>query len=51
MFVYKEGTDNPVTNVESPKGSYTTGDRMSTFMLYLSEVIYCFSAGMVTIKF
>ena len=38
MYVYKEPQDVPPMNIEPPVGSYTTGDRMSTFMLYLSEV-------------
>ena len=44
MFVYKEPTDEPILNTDrDPTGvtskSYITGDRMSTFMIYLSEVI------------
>ena len=42
MFVYKEPTDEPVRNIEEDphvkRASYITGDRMSTFMIYLSEV-------------
>lgn len=42
MFVYKEPTDKPVMNIEEDghleKDSYVTGDRMSTFMVYLTEV-------------
>ena len=42
MFVYKEPTDDPVRNIEEDshikRASYITGDRMSTFMIYLSEV-------------
>ena len=40
MFVYKEPTDDvsPIMNIEAPPRTYVTGDRMSTFMLYLSEV-------------
>ena len=44
MFVYKEPTDAPVLNTDRDSNSgnsksYVTGDRMSTFMIYLSEVI------------
>ena len=43
MFVYKEPTDDPVRNIEEDshikRASYITGDRMSTFMIYLSEVL------------
>lgn len=42
MYVYKEPTDDPVLNIEEDphvkRQSYITGDRMATFMLYLSEV-------------
>ena len=42
MFVYKEPTDLPVRNIEEDphikREPYITGDRMSTFMIYLSEV-------------
>ena len=42
MYVYKEPTDWPIYNIEEDphveRASYITGDRMSTFMLYLSEV-------------
>ena len=42
MYVYKEPTDMPVLNIEEDphvkRQSYITGDRMSTFMIYLSEV-------------
>ena len=45
MFVYKEPSDEPVLNTENPdvkwnpkEKPYITGDRMSTFMIYLSEV-------------
>ena len=42
MFVYKEPTDAPVYNIEEDphikRDAYITGDRMSTFMIYLSEV-------------
>ena len=42
MFVYKEPTDAPVYNIEEDphikREAYITGDRMSTFMIYLSEV-------------
>ena len=38
MYVYKEPYDKPVYNVEREGGVYVTGDRMSTFMLYLSDV-------------
>ena len=44
MFVYKEPTDKPVMNIEEDvnieRDSYVTGDRMSTFMIYLSEVFW-----------
>jgi hypothetical protein len=43
MYVYKEPTDDPVLNIEEDphvkRQSYITGDRMATFMLYLSEVL------------
>ena len=43
MFVYKEPTDSPILNTDRDSAdvkstSYITGDRMSTFMIYLSEV-------------
>ena len=48
MFVYKEPSDAPVLNTDNPEFQlnpianavepYVTGDRMSTFMIYLSEV-------------
>ena len=41
-FVYAEPTDPPVLNTDrdpTAEGEpYVTGDRMSTFMIYLSEV-------------
>ena len=43
MFVYKEPTDSPILNTDRDSAdvkssSYITGDRMSTFMIYLSQV-------------
>ena len=43
MFVYQEPTDEPVYNTdrnpESKGKPYVTGDRISTFMIFLSKVI------------
>ena len=38
MYVYKEPLDPLIHNVERKEGYYVTGDRMSTYMMYLSDV-------------